>query len=417
MQRGLSLMIAALVAACGGAAPASSAGSSAARDDRRPSTAEREAMGKKMDAAQGNHRREELKRQVDHYVSEAKRQTAAVEEKLLTAARVALGEEKSRGASEQASIAANIKKLRDVGVRPRVAPNAKKFQQGFLQLDGEAVSAEWKSVPRAKDVEMRRVVNDLSGQTQTVTWASYLASQQQIGLHLQAVAVTGAVVANRKKYDLQPSPEEVGIVKTALDQARRGDEIAAAGAGLSAALVAVTNAGKPAKTLEDMARAVKETLPSKATVSEDEAKAYLDGFEAGVGDARERYESMLKKSYGEDWERSSMKGMLDQAFKIADDATRQRSEADRRAEREQRAEARRAGAGTPRASTATARPSGGDLTSTARSILPSDGPIGGAIGVVDALRTGDAKGALVGAIAFVPPGPIKTGLNLIASLF
>src|SRR5690606_37332328 len=60
------------------------------------------------------------------------------------------------------------------------------------------------------------------------------------------------------------------IVKKALDQARRGDEIAAAGAGLSAALVAVTNGAKPAKALEDMARAVKEAIPSKATATDDE---------------------------------------------------------------------------------------------------------------------------------------------------
>jgi hypothetical protein len=123
---------------------------------------------------------------------------------------------------------------------------------------------------------------------------------------------------------------------------------------------------------------------------------------------------MLKKSFGEDWERSSMKGMLDEAFKIAAEGTHQRSEADRRAEREERAEARRTEAGP---SPATARPSGAALMATARSILTSDGPIGGAVGVVDSLKNGDAKGALKGAIAFVPPGPIKVGLNLLASLF
>lgn len=410
---------AALVAACGGSPGGAGASSPSGGGDgpERPTSAQREATGKKMDEAQGKGRRDELKRYVDHYVSESKRQTADVEEKLLAGARVALGEEKARGAREQASFGANLAKLRAVGLHPKVASSGKKFQQGFLQLDGGAISAEWKSVPQAKNQEARYVVSDLSGQTQTLTWASYLASQQQIGLHLQAVAVTGAVIANRRKYSLEPSPDEVAIVKKTLDQARRGDEIAAAGAGLSAALVAVTNAGKAAKNLDDMARAVKEAIPSKATATDEEAKAYLDGFEAGLGDARERYESMLKKSYGDEWERSSMKSMLDQSFKIADEGTHQRTEADRRAEREKRAEERRAESGSHRASPSTGPAQASNLASTAKSLLPSDGPIGGAIGVVDALKNGDAKGALKGAIAFVPPGPIKTGLNLISSVF
>lgn len=404
MNRALSIAFAALVFGCGAAAPQPPAGD-------RPSAAEREAMGRKMDGAMGAERREELARRVDHYVNETKRQTADVEEKLLSGARVALGEEKARGAREQASIGANVAKLVAVGIHPKVTANPKKLQQGFLVLDGERVSAEWKSVPPAKNQQARILVSDLSSQTQTVTWASFLASQQQIGLHLQAVAVTGAVVANRKKYGLEPSEAEVAIVKKALDQARRGDEIAAAGAGLSAAIVAVTNGGKPAKTLEDMARAVKGAIPSKATASEEDAKAYLDGFEAGLGDARARYEAMLKRSYGEEWERSSMKGVLDQAFEIAEEGAHQRSEADRRAEREKRRAARRGAAAPPEPAPAT------DVAATARSLLPSDGPIGGAIGVADALRNGDAKGALKGAIAFVPPGPIKASLNLVASLF
>lgn len=420
MKRALVFSVA-LIAACGGSSGGVTATSPQRGQTQRPSATDREAMGKEMDAAQGKDRRDELRRYVDHVVSETNRAVADVEDKLLSSARVALGEEKARGAEAQASIRANIAKLEAVGIHPKLAPSPKKHLkqlEGFLVLDGNAVNAAWKSVPRAKDKETRAVVGDFSIQAGTLTWASFLASQRQIGLHLQTVGVAGAVVANRKKYALEPSPEDVAIVKKALDQARRGDEIAAAGAGLSGALVAATNGGKPTKMVEDIARAVKEALPSKATATDEEAKAYLDGFESGLGDARERYESMLKKSWGDDWERSSMKGYLDAAFKIAEQGAHQQSEADRRAEREKRAEERHANAAPQHAAaTAVRPPGGGNVASTVKSLLPSDGPVGGAIGVVDSLRNGDAKGAIKGAMAFVPPGPIKTGLNLIASLF
>ena len=420
-RRCMVSMVALLAAACGSPAPrgpepaANGGGSHAGR----VSSAEREAQGKQMDAAQGASRRDNLKRYVDSYLNESRRSTKDVQEKLLTGARVALGEEKARGARDSSSVGVTIGKLKAVGIHPKLTANPE-FQQGFLLPDGKAYAAELAKVPRDKDKETRQVWSDFASQTTTITWASYLASQQQIGLHLQAVAIAGAVVANRKKYSLEPSADEVAIVKKALDEARRGDELAAAGAGLSAAMVAVTSGGKPAKALEDMARAVKQSVPSTATATDEEAKAYLDGFEGGLGDARERYESMLQKSYGAAWERSSMKGMLTAAFKVAGDATTQKSQADRRAERDKRAAAHApmttkepANAGA----NVTPPPGGAGVVGTVKSLLPSDGPIGGAITVVDALKNGDAKGALKGALGFVPPGPIKLALNVMSSFF
>lgn len=413
-----------LLAGCsslGGAGSSAGAGSIAGTGTSKggASPAEREARHREMDAAQGTARREELARYVDQYVNRTKRQTLDVEEKLLAGARVALGEEKARGAREIASVAATIGKLKAVGVHPKLVANPE-FQQGFLRPDGKAFTADLEKVPRDKNQETRYVISDLAAQTTTITWAAYLASQQQIGLHLQTVAVAGAVVANRKKYSLAPSPEDVAIVKKALDQARRGDELAAAGAGMSAAMVAVTNGRRPAKVLEDMSRTVKQSIPSKAAATDEEAKAYLDGFESGLGDARARYESMLKSSYGTDWERSGMKQVLDESFKMAEAGITQRSEAERRAERAERRAERaddRGATSSPASHADGARPTAPGALDTAKSLLPSDGPIGGAIGVLDSLRRGDATGAIKGALGFVPPGPLKTGLNLVASLF
>ncbi len=412
----LVTLVACAVVGCGGANANGGGGHGPTKSSSgRESPADREARAEQMDKASGSGNRADMARMIDSYLSEYKRQTANIEDKLLTASKIALGEEKARGQSTSDGIGANIAKLKSVGINPKLTANPS-FQQGFLVPDGKTYGNELVKVPAAKQTVTRQTFQDFASQETTISFHSYEASQHQLIMHMGAVLVTSAIVRNQKKYGLTTNEEDIMMVRKTLDYARKGDEIAAAGAGLSAGLVAVTNNNKPTKALDDIAKAVKSSLPSKATVTDAEAKAYLEGFEGGLGDAKQRYETMLKTSYGSEWESSTMKSIVDQTFKEADEATHQRSEASRREARNKKANTI-VPTNKPDKNDKSGGGAGAGAAAAVASALPSDGPIRSALDVVDALKTGDAKKALGSAMAFVPPGPLKMGLGVALSLF
>lgn len=414
MVRALGLSLGAcLVVACGAPpSPATPSGGTSGQSSPKPFTPDLKRE-KQMDQSVGGQRREELKRGVNSQLDGERRQLSDVENKVISAAKVVLGEEAARGQKDAKSFSTNVASLRAAKIPPKVTPNPK-LREGFMIADSKDLSVELPKLPKDKQASVRASFDSYNAQVATLSLVADMAAQHQIVTHLYSVGVAAAVVANRKKYGLSPSDEDAEIVKMALDLERRADDLAAATAGLSAAVIATTNGGKPPKALEDMASTVKKSIPSKATATQDDAKTYLDGFEDGLGDARTRYEAMLKTVYGSEWERTGMKGSLDRIFADAEKATTQESDAARRERRRERASTRTTTTGSV-AQPAPSQPS--DLESIARRALPSDGPIKKAVDVIDSLRKGDAKGAINGALAFVPPGPIKAGLGLIASLF
>lgn len=381
-------------------------GKGAGGGGREPAT-EREARARSMDKSEGNADREHMKNQIDGWLEGYKREEADLTDKLGTSAKIALGEEQAQGQRGKDSYGQLVTKLRGVGINPKLVANPD-FQNGFLQPDGKSYGDELVKVPVAKQTSTREAYSDFAYQTQNITWYAYQSSQHQILMQLQAVIVAASLKRNQKKYGIAQNDDDVLIMKKSLDYARRSDEIAAAGAGMSAALLAITNNKKQPKVLEDMAKAVKQSLPSKATATDAEAKAYLDGFEGGLGAAKQRYEGMIKASYGKEYDRSTIKSILDQTFEQAEESLSTKSQAERRAERDAQ----------PNTVIPTRKPGapGASPTSGLKDVLPADGPIGGALQVIDALKNGDPKGALKGALGFVPPGPIKAGLGAVLSL-
>ncbi|MDB4994974.1 MAG: hypothetical protein JWM74_2406 [Myxococcaceae bacterium] len=379
------------LSACGGAPNHASA-----PDDR-------EARAQQIDKGDGEETRREMKVQLDGVVAECQRRTTDIEGKLLNAAGLAIGSEQAPGQKEPGGYTAIVAKLRGVGVNPKVITDP---ASGLLVGDGAAYGKELAKVPASKQDVARSAYNDFATQTVAFSQNATGASEYQIAMQLNAFSIAAVVVRNQKKYGLKTTDDDVAIVKRALDFARRGDDIAGAGTGLIAGMLAVTNGKKPAKVLLDMANVVKASLPSKAVATNEEAKAFLDGFEQGIGDAHARYEKMLKATYGDQWERSTLKGDVEQAFKRAEEAVSEKSQAELRAEQ--------------RAKPSTILPSGNEGAGAGAAagaglagLLPTDGPLAGALAVVTSIKNGDAKGAIKGALGFVPPGPIKAGLGLV----
>jgi hypothetical protein len=231
---------------------------------------------------------------------------------------------------------------------------------------------------------------------------------------LQTMAWTSMLLQVRRTNRVELDAEDYAFIKRSLERERRADAIAASMMAMLAAYQAVLNQGADPRALDKLAESTLEGVAAKPTVSDEEARRYVDEFGANVDVRKAKYETMMRNAYGDARYEKVYKARLDATFQAMEQAQAQPSAASAPLDANRFVPGQvQKGVGV--ANAVKNGDASGALDGAAK-MLPADSKIGSSLAGLSALSKGDAKGAFDAAMNFVPGGPVKSGLGLAAKL-
>ena len=235
-------------------------------------------------------------------------------------------------------------------------------------------------------------LNDLKMQVLNASMAMMKSNSNVQTQSLQTMLRVSQLVRTRKLHEMELTADDLALIKRGLERQRRAEAIAAVGMGLVATYQAVANDNKDPKAVQMVAEKSLEAFPLKVSVSDEDAKSYMEGLKGNVAKVKDKYEGMLRKTYGDARYERDFKSGIDSMFQQAASAEEQKSVG--KMVEENQAEYDKT------------HPKGVDAS----------GPFGKSLEGIQALGKGDAKGALSAAMDFVPVPGLKQGFNLVMSL-
>jgi hypothetical protein len=279
----------------------------------------------------------------------------------------------------------------------------KMVEQGLSKAERKEILRGAKYMMKVSDLRM--TVVELSSQVQRSSFGLQT-------MHLQTMAWTSLLIDRRRLEKRPIDADDYAWVKRHLERARRAEAISASMMGLLAAFQAVLNDGGDPKALDAVAEASLKAFPVKASVSDDEARKYVDDFADNLGVQKAKYEQMMRKAYGDARYEKSCKAEIDAMFRQVEDAQTPPAAPPSRLSPTQLSKVNQ---GLGVANAVKNGDASGALDGAAK-MLPADSTIGSSLAGVSALSKGDPKGAIDAAMKLVPGGPVKEGLSFAASL-
>jgi len=389
---------------------------------------------------------------------------------LLKVSRILAGQQGSKwiGASgKPVPTSGIIEELRKAGAVVKF--KERKWARGTYSLDEKAFF-DWyrtKDPDGTKLPAVRSAFLELRAQGDQIASMMRRFLQDQEQATLITVARTQFMLASRKKLGGKLDDKDMEHVRIALGQQKRVEALTAVALGLTATFQGAVADNKNPKAVDAIAEASAKGLPLEVSVSDAQAKQFVDELPAAIKDFKAKLEEWQSRAMGkEEYERegrAKVQAFLkeldtadaDQWAKVMADKRRQivPNRVTAAPTRQQRRVAHRrdpgcdetvAAGGSPGAATrdgSAAPASPGDqgvrvdVTNTMQGIdaarkgdiataldraakVSPSGTVKRALEGAAAVANGDVKGALGAAIDLVPvPGPIKDGLQLALSLF
>jgi len=411
----------------------------------------------------------------DAYDDEAE---GKLEKDLQKALKFTLGQDgMAQGMPAPAPASETIKALRGAGIKLRIEPVTNEdggavadnyvqlkdsFTERVQQLQGKLASgqaspAEMKEVQRGTKYAMR--ISNLQMQVLKISTVALTANSAVQTSGLTNMLKIANMVRSRKMMSMDFNDDDWAQVKNVLTREKRKEAVAASTLGMLAALEAVVGKNGDPKALDLIASGTLDAFPLQVDVSDDDAKAYVNNLSQNVADQKDKYESWMRKAYGDAKYERQYTPSIDRMFAQAASATQQKSIGQMQTDTMSgynadlakcaRGEdpgpgsmvgpakckaARGSGGGGSVASAG--GPSGGGATSLLAGLVPVAGGGGGAqapaagdkasgamdrasagVDTAQALAKGDAAGAIQGAAKMFPgDGPIQSSLQGIAAL-
>jgi hypothetical protein len=333
-----------------------------------------------------------------------------LEKEVRKALEMALGKEgPAHGMPTPAPADESIAELQKAKIKLRIEQvkdqNGNAVNNDFLRLEDsltERITTLSKKIgeKKASQAEIREVqegakligkLNDLKMQVMNASMAMMKANFNVQTQSLQTMLRVSQLVRTRKLHEMELNADDVGLIKRGLERQRRAEAIAAVSMGLVAAYQGVANGNKDPKAVRIVAEKSLAAFPLEIRVSDEDAKSYAEGLEGNVAKIKDKYETMLRKTYGDARYEQSFKSGIDAMFQQASTAEDQKSIG--KMVEENQAEWEKT---HPKAI--------------------EGGPFGKSLEGIRALGKGDAKGALNAALDFLPVPGLKQGLSLAVSL-
>lgn len=265
-----------------------------------------------------------------------------LEKEALTAVRVSLGKDKwSENQPAPLPASEGVAALKKLKVKMKLEPvvNGPGGNDEFLQLKDEATdrigmlgrkSAEGKATAAEKREMMGYSkiafkLMDLRMQVSKISIAALTANSNVQSSSLQTMLRVSQMVRSRKTYEMELSAEDYALVKRGLERQKRSEAIAATTMAMLAAYQAVINNGGDAKALDLIADGTLKAFPLKPSVTDAEAKAYVDSLGANVQKVKARYEAQMRKTWGDAKYDKTFKQSTDSMFSQAEGAQNAKS--------------------------------------------------------------------------------------------
>ena len=134
-----------------------------------------------------------------------------------------------------------------------------------------------------------------------------------------------SMVRSRKTYEMELNAEDYALVKRGLERQKRAEAIAATTMVMLAAYQAVINNNGDPKALDALAEGSLKAFPLKPSVTDDEAKGYVDSLGANVQKVKARYEAQMRKTWGDAKYEKQFKQGTDSMFAAAETAQNAKS--------------------------------------------------------------------------------------------
>lgn len=365
-----------------------------------------------------------------------------------------------------------------LSLEPVLGTDGKPVATGFVTLE-DSYTTRVKELSRkmaegkASKREMKEIqdgakhvvkLNDVRAQVTAASLPAMGSGWLVTSTALQTMLRASSMVRSRRQQEMEWIAEDYELVRMALAEQRRAETIAAIAQGTLAAYQAVMEGVEPSMLTEFGTETLK-AFPITLEVTAEEAQQYIEALDQNIASTKDKYESQMRQTYGDAVYEQQYKANIDAMFAQAEGALSAQSATERSAainEQYQadvvkcfkgepvdpgsmaggptcddyarcgRGEAPNGPAVTPQKCAEAAQWAGAGAVAEAgakaganaaldaaknkaMSFIPADGPIGAALTGVRALRNRDFGGAVNAALEFVPAGPAKMGLKLVAN--
>ncbi|MGH1341244.1 MAG: hypothetical protein ACRBN8_06820 [Nannocystales bacterium] len=256
------------------------------------------------------------------------------EAKLRTALEAALGKASPvPGGAVPASASQTVTALKKSKVELRIEPvldaQGKPLGSGLVQLTDSntvkmvEISRKMGSGGKVSKKEQKFMqdaakqmtpLNDLKAQVRAAVDPAMNSGWMITTGSLTTMQVAANMVRTRRQMEMEWQDEDYAIVQQLLASQRRRESIGAVSIGLMASYQLAFAEGGDPSVVETVSQASLDALPMKGEASLDEAKAYIENFDANVESSRVQYETQMRKSFGDEVYETKYKAGIDTMF-------------------------------------------------------------------------------------------------------
>ncbi|MCR9163642.1 MAG: hypothetical protein ACE37F_15455 [Nannocystaceae bacterium] len=284
-------------------------------------------------------------------IAQMKQMDAQIEQnetKLRTALEAALGKASPMpGGQTPKPASETMAALREAKItlylEPVLDAQGKPVADGFVQLkdsytdkvavlgrkmaEGKASKKEQKFVQNGAKHVM--ALNDLKAQVRAAVDPAMNAGWMVTTGSMTTMQMAANMIRTRRQMEMDWTDEDYAMVQQLLSSQQRREAVAAVSIGLMGAYqVAFAEGGDPT-VVETVAEATLAALPMQGEATLEEAKAYVENFDANVQSAQVQYEDQMRKTFGDAEYEAKYKAQIDSMFAQAASASTAQSASER----------------------------------------------------------------------------------------
>ncbi|MEM6292770.1 MAG: hypothetical protein AAGA54_15965 [Myxococcota bacterium] len=163
-------------------------------------------------------------------------------------------------------------------------------------------------------------INDLKGQVRAAVQPAMQTGWNVTTGSMMNLQVASHMVRTRRQMEMEWLEEDYEIIRQLIASQRRREAVGAMSLGLMATYQVALDGGDPA-VIDQVAEATLGAMPFQAEATLDEAKAYIDNFDAIAESSHVAYEAQMRKTHGDAVYEAKYKAQLDAQFTRIKDAS------------------------------------------------------------------------------------------------
>ncbi len=157
-------------------------------------------------------------------------------------------------------------------------------------------------------------INDLKAQVRVAVDPAMNSGWMITTGSTTTMQVVAGMVRSRRQMEMEWLDEDYAIVQQLLASQSRREAVGAVSIGLMASYQLAFAEGGDPTIVDTVAQASLDALPMKGEASLDDAKAYVENFDANVESAQVQYDAQMRKTFGDEVYEAKYKAGIDATF-------------------------------------------------------------------------------------------------------